>query len=62
MNSIGFPELVVVLFIVGILWVIPLAAGVWALVTLHRIRTGQQALQAKVDTIEQLLQRSSHAT
>ena len=56
MNSIGFPELVVVLFI-GIFWVLPLAAGVWALVTLHRIRTGQQALQVKLDTIERLLQR-----
>ena len=57
MNSIGFPELVVILMIVAF-WLIPLAAGVWALVTLHRIRTGQQALQTKVDTIERLLQRS----
>jgi hypothetical protein len=57
MNSLGSPQLVVLLFIVG-LWLIPLAAGVWALVTLHRIQTGQQALQAKIDTIERLLQRS----
>ena len=57
MNSIGFPELVVILMIVAF-WLIPLAAGVWALVTLYRIRTGQQALQTKVDTIERLLQRS----
>jgi hypothetical protein len=61
MRAIGIPELLVITMI-GVFWLIPLAAGVWALITLHRIRTGQQALQAKVDTIERLLQRSSHAT
>jgi hypothetical protein len=61
MSAIGIPELLVITMI-GVFWLIPLAAGVWALITLHRIRTGQQALQAKVDTIERLLQRSSHAT
>jgi hypothetical protein len=61
MSAIGIPELLVITMI-GVFKVIPLAAGVWALITLHRIRTGQQALQAKVDTIERLLQRSSHAT
>jgi hypothetical protein len=57
MNAIGIPELLVITMI-GVFWVIPLAAGVWALFTLHRIHMGQQALHAKVDTIERLLQRS----
>jgi hypothetical protein len=57
MNAIGFPELLVITMI-GVFWVIPVAAGVWALFTLHRIHTGQQALHAKLDTIERLLQGS----
>jgi hypothetical protein len=43
-------ELMILLMIVG-LYLIPIAAAVWALLTLQRIRV-------KVDTIERLLQRS----
>jgi hypothetical protein len=57
MGPLGMPELVI-MFIALFLWAIPVAAGVWALVTLHRIRSGQQAVQTKLDTIERLLQRS----
>ena len=53
-GSIGLPELLVVLMI-GVFWLVPLAAAVWALVTLHRIRTGQQAIEIKLETIERML-------
>jgi hypothetical protein len=57
MNAVGMPEVIVLLpFLV--ISLVPVAAGIWALVTLHRIRTGQQMLQAKVESIERLLQRS----
>jgi len=54
---LGIPELIVI-FVVGLVWVIPVAAAVWGLVTLQRIRVEQQAVQVKLDTIERLLQRS----
>ncbi len=34
---------------------IPLAAGVWALVTLQRIRTTQEAMRLKLEAIERSL-------
>jgi hypothetical protein len=54
--GIGVPELMVVLFIV-VVWAIPLAAAVWALFTLHRMRGEQRAMRRTVENIEQLLQR-----
>ncbi len=52
-GAIGIPEVVVVL-ILCVIWVIPIAAAIWALVTLQQIRTSQKAIQAAID---QLLQR-----
>lgn len=54
MVSLGLPELLVVLTIVSI-YLIPLAAGVWALVTLQRIRTSQEAMRLKLEAIERSL-------
>jgi hypothetical protein len=55
--NLGVPELLVILMIAA-LYLIPIAAALWALVTLQRLRAGQQAVQVKLDTIERLLQRS----
>lgn len=55
MGPIGMPE-VVVLFGVALFWLIPAAAGVWALVTLHRIRLGQDELRGRLSAIERSLQ------
>ena len=55
-SSLGVPELVVVL-VIAVIWVVPVAAAVWALVTLHRIRTTQAAIHTRLGAIEQLLQR-----
>jgi hypothetical protein len=61
MNSVGvgvgMPELIVLLMMI-VTWVIPLAIAVWVVVTLRRLRAGQQAVQVKLDAIERLLQRS----
>ena len=58
MMGLGLPELLLVL-IVGATWLIPIAAGVWALITLQRLRTGQDALQRKLDAIQSMLQRTT---
>jgi hypothetical protein len=49
------PELFLVL-IIGLLWVIPLAAAVWALITLYRIRATQEHMRQKLDTLAGLMQ------
>jgi hypothetical protein len=53
----GMAELFVVLMIV-VTWLIPVVAGVWAVLTLHRIRQGQDAVRARLEAIERLLQRA----
>jgi hypothetical protein len=52
---LGVPELIVVLM-VGLVWVVPVAAGVWALVTLHRIRTTQEDIRNRLAVIERSIQ------
>ncbi|OFW03244.1 MAG: hypothetical protein A3H96_19275 [Acidobacteria bacterium RIFCSPLOWO2_02_FULL_67_36] len=54
LGSIGLPELLVILLI-GLFWLVPAGAAVWALVTLHQIRTGQQAMAIRLEKIERLL-------
>jgi hypothetical protein len=56
--SVGLPE-IIVLLIVGALWLVPIAAGVWALVTLHRIRSAQGEMSRKLDAIERHVQRGT---
>lgn len=50
-GSIGVPELVIAV-VVLITWLVPLVAAVWVVVTLHRLKRGQEDLRAKLDTIE----------
>jgi len=57
MNSLGMPELIVILLI-GVFWGAPIIAAVWAIITLHRIREDQQAIGAQLETIQRLLQTS----
>jgi hypothetical protein len=58
MMGLGIPELLILL-VVGVAWLIPIAAGVWALVTLQRLRTGQDELRTRLVAIERLLQQAS---
>jgi hypothetical protein len=55
MFAVGMPELMITL-IFGLFWGVPVAAAVWALVTLNRIRAGQQAIDVRLATIERLTQ------
>jgi hypothetical protein len=52
---LGLPELLVV-FMIGLVWLVPFAAGIWALVTLHRIRTSQEDMSSKLASIERSIQ------
>lgn len=47
----GFSELII-LMIVASVWIIPLVAAVWAVLTLQRIRTAQDDMRHRLDTIE----------
>jgi hypothetical protein len=55
--SIGLPELMIML-VLSLGWAVPIAFAIWVIVTLRRIRAGQQAVQMKLETIERLLERS----
>jgi hypothetical protein len=58
MGTVGIPELLILLMF-GVFWLVPVAAAIWALVTLYRIRAEQQAVQLKLDAIERLLRQPS---
>lgn len=53
-GSIGIPELLIVLVIL-VSWLVPVAAAIWAVVTLHRLKTGQDGIRARLDAIERHL-------
>ena len=55
MGPIGIPELVVVL-LVGLVWAVPIAAGIWALITLYRIRVSQEDVRRRLVAIERIIQ------
>jgi hypothetical protein len=55
--GIGIPEILLIMMFSGI-GLLPIAVAIWAIVVLHRVRTGQEALQAKLENIERLLQRA----
>ena len=55
MSSVGVPELLIVL-VMAVMWVLPVAAAVWVILTLNRLSSGQPAIQAKLDAIERLLE------
>jgi hypothetical protein len=53
--AVGLPETLIVLLMMGVFWLLPLAAGVWALVTLHRIRGSQEEMRARLAGLERLM-------
>jgi len=59
MAGMGVPELIIIVVIVGIFWVIPIAAAAWGLYTLHRIRSGQEVIRLRLELLERTVQRSA---
>ena len=55
--SIGLPEITVI-FLMSALWLIPVAAAVWALVTLNRLRVTQEAMRRSLDAIARSLEEN----
>jgi hypothetical protein len=54
MGTIGMPELVIML--VGLVfWIVPLLAGIYALITLIQIRRAQEDVVRKLEAIERAL-------
>ena len=54
MSTLGIPELMIAAFIA--LWgLVPLAAAVWAIVTLYRLRTNLDAIRATLERVERTL-------
>jgi hypothetical protein len=53
--AIGVPELTILIVVVTGL--VPIAAAVWALVMLYRVRSDVHATRGSLERIEQLLQR-----
>ena len=54
MPGLGVPEILVILMI-SAFWVVPLAASVWALLTLHRIYKSQQVIGTQLENIAHIL-------
>jgi len=52
---LGIPELGII-FMVGVFWLVPLAAGIWAIITLQRIRTTQESMQITLAAMHRQLQ------
>lgn len=57
-GPIGVPELLILL-VMSSLWLVPLIAVVWVIVTLNRIRAGQQTIDDRLAAIEARL-RDGH--
>lgn len=53
--GLGPGETIVVILSVLVVWMLPIGAAVWALITLSRLRTGQQELLAKMAWLERRL-------
>ncbi len=53
--NLGYQEVILIL-VVAFVWLAPLAALMWAVVTLQRIRVGQDDLRRRLESIERLLQ------
>jgi type IV secretory pathway TrbD component len=50
--GLGFGEATVVIAFVLAMWALPLGLAIWALVTLARIRSGQQEILTRLKSIE----------
>ncbi len=54
--GVGVPEVLILLMFM-VFGILPWIAGIWALVTLSRLRRGVDAMRGSLDRIEQQLRR-----
>jgi|SoiMethySBSTD1v2_1073268.scaffolds.fasta_scaffold00503_17 hypothetical protein len=54
MPNLGIPELTI-MFVILTIWIIPVAAGIWALYTLSRVRSTVDTMRAQLERVEQAL-------
>jgi len=57
MFGLGVPELIIIL-VLGLVYLVPIGAAIWALVTLQRIRSGQEVIRLRLELLERTLQRN----
>lgn len=58
MPGAGITEMTVIIVIAVTLWGIPVAAGIWAIITLQRIHSGQKIIRNRLDEIERDIRNS----
>ena len=56
-GGVGLPE-VFVLLMIATVGLLPWVLGIWALVTLQRVKEGQRAIESKLDALSARLPRS----
>jgi len=59
MAGLGLPELIIIIVVFGVFALIPIAAAIWVLFTLQRIRSTQEVLRLRLEHLEHTLQRSA---
>jgi len=59
LGTIGVPGIVIMGLVATTFYLIPLAAGIWAVIILQRIRSGQETIRLRLELLERMLQRSS---
>ena len=55
----GMGGMAIFVLIAAAFWLIPIAAGIWALMTLHRIRSRQELILLRLEQLERTLQRNT---
>ena len=53
---LGLPELMIVM-VLALVYLVPIAVGIWVVLTLHRVKTGVDAMRATLDRVEQSVRR-----
>ena len=61
LGNLFAPEHLLIVLVGVLVWLAPLAAFLWALVTLARLRRGQEAILARLGTLEASLARTGRS-
>lgn len=53
---LGIPELMVVM-VLALVYIVPIVIAIWAVLTLHRVKTSVDAMRVTLDRVEQSVRR-----